>query len=133
MFPTLEHFGVGSIPYSPLAKGFCARPWREQKSQRATEDPAYAAFIRPGNDEYERRMRNINEAIEEVANNRGYTMAQVTLAWVMSNDAVASPIVGSTRLESITELVQATHIVLTQEEIASINAHYVPVAINGFR
>ena len=35
MFPALEHLGVGSIPWSPLAQGFLARPYTEQSTARA--------------------------------------------------------------------------------------------------
>lgn len=40
MMPTLRHFGVGSIPWSPLARGFLCRPIEEQtKTKRGDTDP----------------------------------------------------------------------------------------------
>jgi aryl-alcohol dehydrogenase-like predicted oxidoreductase len=57
---------------------------------------------------------------------RGYSMAQTTVAWSLSNPTVSAPIIGSTRVESLLELAQATHIVLTAEEIESIGAAYLP-------
>lgn len=58
-------------------------------------------------------------------------MAQIALAWNLSHKNVTAPIVGTTQLYSLVELVQATHIVLTKEEIDSINAPYVPRNIVG--
>ena len=39
MFPTLEMFGVGAIPWSPLARGFLTRPYKEQQTKRSETDP----------------------------------------------------------------------------------------------
>lgn len=58
-------------------------------------------------------------------------MAQIALAWVISNPIVTAPIVGSTKLESIKELVQATHIKLTEDEIKAISEPYLPRGILG--
>lgn len=49
----------------------------------------------------------------------------------MSNPNVTAPIIGSTKLDSIKELVQATHIKLTEAEIASISSPYQPRQILG--
>lgn len=69
--------------------------------------------------------------IEKVAKARGYSIAQIALAWVLSNPNVTAPIIGSTKLESIEELAKATHIELTEEEIKSISAPYKPRQILG--
>lgn len=70
-------------------------------------------------------------SIEKIAKARGYTMAQIATAWVLSNPHVTAPIVGSTKIDSIKELVQATHIKLTEDEIKSISEPYRPRGILG--
>jgi aryl-alcohol dehydrogenase-like predicted oxidoreductase len=47
----------------------------------------------------------INQRIEEVAKKRGASMAQVALAWCLAQPAVTAPIVGTTRIEALDELV----------------------------
>ncbi|GAA5888034.1 hypothetical protein JCM6882_000257 [Rhodosporidiobolus microsporus] len=132
MFPTCDLFGMGVIPWSPLARGYCTRPWREQDSTtRAKSDPNFARFVGLGNKTEEAALKAINEAVEKVANDRGYSMAQVALAWVMAQKNVTAPIIGSTRTEALRELAQATHIKLTDEELESISKPYLPRGILG--
>ncbi|KAL8292958.1 hypothetical protein RQP46_000652 [Phenoliferia psychrophenolica] len=132
MFPTLDMFGVGSIPWSPLARGYMTRPWKDQGATlRATSDPNFARFCGLGDPAEEAPLQAINSAVEKIAKARGYSMAQIALAWVLSNKTVSAPIIGSTKLESITELAQATHIVLTDEEIQEISSSYRPRKVLG--
>ncbi|KAF8708254.1 Aldo kereductase, partial [Rhizoctonia solani] len=51
MFPTLKHFGVGIIPWSPLARGYLTKPVNDETSKRNTADPMrnYYATAHPGN------------------------------------------------------------------------------------
>ncbi|ORY88883.1 aryl-alcohol dehydrogenase [Leucosporidium creatinivorum] len=126
MLPVCRQLGVGVIPWSPLAKGYLTRPWSEG-STRSNSDKAIKKFSIGG----EADQEAINEALEKVAKARGYSMAQVAIAWILSNPDVTAPIVGSTKVESFAELAAATHIKLSAEEIASISAPYRPRAIIG--
>src|SRR3954454_1905704 len=74
--------GVGTVPYSPLAKGRAARPWGEQTARSST-DAVAKAFDREDAD------RPVVEAFQKIAENRGIPMAQVSLAWVLSKPVVA--------------------------------------------
>jgi aryl-alcohol dehydrogenase-like predicted oxidoreductase len=100
MQPTLKHFGVGAIPYSPLGRGFLTRPWRSG-SARQTKDGLGERFY--GLDHAESEA--IVGVVAKVAQAHGATMAQVALAWLLSKDAVAAPIVGTTTIESLKDLV----------------------------
>src|SRR3954447_4404688 len=89
MFGLLADRGVGSIPWSPLAKGGLARPWGE-RTHRFDTDPVGRRFFGEGD-------RPIVDAVQRVAEARGVPMAQVALAWVLKNPVVAAPIVGATK------------------------------------
>jgi len=131
MIPTCNLFGVGCIPWSPLARGFLTRPVAEQEdSTRFKTDPAFKKFVSGASSE-EKASEAINQAVEKVAKARGLTMAQVALAWSLAQPGITAPIVGSTKLSSITELVKATHIKLTDEELKSISEPYSPRPIKG--
>ena len=67
--------GVGLVPYSPQGKGRLARPWGEQ-SLRSTVDKVVQAFDSPLDEP-------VVNAVQQVAEARGVTMAQVALAWVL--------------------------------------------------
>ena len=86
MFGLLADQGVGSIPYSPLAKGRLARPFGEH-TKRFDNDPVGRAHFGDGDEA-------IISAVQQVAEGRGIPMAQVALAWVLRNPVVSAPIVG---------------------------------------
>ena len=100
--------GVGLVPYSPQGKGRLARPWGEQ-SLRSTVDKVVQAFDSPLDEP-------VVNAVQQVAEARGVTMAQVALAWVLSNPAVSAPIVGATKPHHLTEAVAALDLHLTDDE-----------------
>ncbi|SCZ97710.1 BZ3500_MvSof-1268-A1-R1_Chr4-3g07395 [Microbotryum saponariae] len=131
MFPTCKLFGVGVIPWSPLARGYLTRPWKDQTTTRTETDANFGKFVGLNNEREQAALRAINETIQAIAQERGYSMAQIALAYVAGNEHVTAPIVGSTKLESLEELAKATHIVLTEEERKGIEEHYVPRGVLG--
>ncbi|WVQ85683.1 hypothetical protein IAT38_007849 [Cryptococcus sp. DSM 104549] len=128
MMPTLKMLGVGCIPWSPLGRGFLARPWKDAASVRSGSDEYYkvTGFAAP-----EIGRQKVNEAIEAVAKKRGVSMAQIALAWSLSNDFVTAPIVGTTSLDKLKDLIAGTKIKLTEEEKKSIDEPYAPQAVSG--
>ncbi|KAJ7709804.1 aryl-alcohol dehydrogenase [Mycena rosella] len=107
MLPTLKHFKVGSILWSPLARGLLTHPISEQ-SKRGSVDK-----------------------VEEISKKKGVSMAQASLAWVMAKDQVSAPIVGSTSLENLRELIAAVDIELTEEEVKYLEEPYQSTQIIG--
>ncbi|KAJ7430731.1 aryl-alcohol dehydrogenase [Mycena galericulata] len=118
MFPTLKHFKVGSIPWSPLARGLLTRPITEQ-SKRGNVDRMIKSY---NND----ATTAIVNRVEEISKKKGVSMAHVALAWVMSKDGVSAPIVGSTSLENLRELIAAVDTKLTDDEIKYLEEPYKP-------
>ncbi|ORY21897.1 NADP-dependent oxidoreductase domain-containing protein [Naematelia encephala] len=121
MVPTLKMFGIGMIPWSPLCRGFLARPWKAEETLRVKTDSTYK---QRGHDKPDEARREINERVEEVAKKKGCTMAQVGVAWSLSNDFITAPIVGSTKKERLQELIDAVNITLTPEEKEFISEAY---------
>ena len=124
MFGLLADQRVGSIPWSPLAKGRLARPWGEQTT-------------RSGTDEIARRMlphddKPIADAVEHVAKGRGVSMAQIALAWVLRNPVVSAPIVGPTKQHHLADAVAALDVVLTADEVSELEEHYTPRQPTGY-
>ena len=60
-------------------------------------------------------------------------MAQVALAWVLSNPVVAAPIVGPTKEQHLTDAVAAVDLELTDDEIEALEAPYTPRLPSGFQ
>jgi len=72
------------------------------------------------------------EALTAVAAKRGLPRAQVAMAWVLQETAITAPIVGATKLQQLDDAVAALALELTPEEIAALEAPYVPHAVVGF-
>jgi aryl-alcohol dehydrogenase-like predicted oxidoreductase len=64
--------------------------------------------------------------LEKTAREHGRTMAQESLAWMLSKPYVTAPIVGMTSVQHVEEAVSALDITLSEEEIAALEAPYVP-------
>ncbi|KAE8411595.1 NADP-dependent oxidoreductase domain-containing protein [Aspergillus pseudocaelatus] len=126
MFPALQKFGMGCIPWSPVAMGLLARPWNSNDTARG--ESMKGGFM--GNP-FTDADKKINEKIGEIAASRGVSMATVALAWVLSKPFITSPIVGMSKKERVDEAVQAIDFKLSEEEIKSIDDLYEPKKIMG--
>lgn len=118
MFGLLADQGVGSIPFSPLAKGRVCRPWGERTARMDTD---------PVGQRYDQDVdRPIVAAVQRIAEQRGIPMAQVALAWVLRNPVVSAPIVGATKPHHLADAVAALDLHLTTDEVAALEEHYQP-------
>ena len=123
MFGLLADQGMACIPWSPLARGRVTRPWGTH-TPRADTDPMQGQFR---DDD-----KPIVDAVQHVAEARGVPMAQVALAWVLRNPVVTAPIVGTTRLQHLTDAIAALDLHLTDDEVATLEAPYTHRAPTGF-
>ena len=98
----IQLFGTGCIPWSPLSRGFLARPWQAEETLRVKTDTNYKGR---GTHLPDKSRQTINERVEELATNKGVTMAQIGLAWSLGSEHVTAPIVGTTKLENLKELI----------------------------
>jgi aryl-alcohol dehydrogenase (NADP+) len=125
MLPLCEDMGVGVIPWSPLARGRLTRDWDAETARSETDE-----F---GSTLYRDEDKTIVETVAKVAEARGVPRAQVALAWLMAQPAVTSPIVGVTKPQHLEDAVAAVDLELTDEELETLGAGYVPHAIAGHR
>ena len=126
MLPLCRDEGIGVVPWSPLARGRLTRDWGAT-SERAEND----AF---GRTLYARTAdadRKVADALAAVATRLGRPRAQVALAWLLAKPEVTAPIVGATRLEQLDDAVAALTLTLSAEDIAELEAPYVPHPVIG--
>jgi len=111
-----------------LARGFLAgnrRAKGEGTTKRARSDGfAHSMY-------YEEGDFAVLEQVEQLAQQREVTAAQIALAWLMQKPGVSCPIIGASKMFQLEEAVAATEIQLTEEEMKRIEAPYRPHPILG--
>ena len=125
MVPYCKEENIALTPYSALASGRLSRLPGEGGTKRAEEDK-YAKF------KYEKTEQQDNVIISrvaEIAEKRGVSMTEVSLAWLLTK--VTSPVVGATKMHHIEGAAKAVELVLTKEEITYLEEPYVPHELAG--
>jgi aryl-alcohol dehydrogenase (NADP+) len=125
MFPLCVDQGIGSIPWSPLARGRLTRPWSEQTKRSESDE-----F---GRNLYSDDDRPVVDALLDIAQRRRIAPAQIALAWLLSKSYVTSPIVGATKSQHLDDAVAAVDVELEESEIHALEAAYRPHTIVGLR
>ena len=125
MMPYCEEENIALTPYSALASGRLSRLPGEGGTKRAAED-AYAKF------KYDATAAQDGAIIAraaEIAQKRGVSMTEVSLAWLLSK--VTSPVVGATKLSHMEGAAKAVDLELTAEEMSYLEELYVPHPLAG--
>jgi aryl-alcohol dehydrogenase-like predicted oxidoreductase len=120
MLPLCADEGVGTIVWSPLARGRLTRS-PDETTKRFESDPfTKMLYTNEASD------RAIIEAVAVVAQSRGVSPAQIALAWLRKNPVVVAPIVGASKAYHIDDAVASLAIDLTDEEGTRLEQPYTP-------
>ena len=124
MAPYCEEENIALTPYSALASGRLSR--RPGETSERLEKDAYARFKYDATKEQD---EVIIGRVAEVADRRGVTMTEVSLAWLLTK--VTAPVVGATKFHHIEGAAKAVELELTDEEIRYLEAPYLPHPLAG--
>jgi aryl-alcohol dehydrogenase-like predicted oxidoreductase len=128
MYQVCDRENVGVMPWSPLAAGYLARPHEKfdttTRSEHEVENAGVPYADGPGSEE-------INARVEELAAEKGVTMAQIALAWHFQNDHVDAPIVGTSSIEHLEDAVEALDVNLSSSDVEYLEEPYEPVPVYG--
>lgn len=119
--PLCEKFGLGVLPWSPLAAGFLSG-----KYERGAPPPAGGRLEsekwkeRFAQYDDDRGWRTV-EAVKRVARERGTTPSAVALAWLLAKPVVSSVIFGARSLEQLDANLAAADVNLTTEEVTALD------------
>ena len=125
IMPACREFGLGQLPFFPLASGFLTGKYRRGES--LPEGTRLAAWQKAMPARIDALTADANfdllEALEGYAEERGHTILDLALCWLASDPAVSSVIAGATKPEQIEANVAATHAwKLSAEEFAEVDA-----------
>ena len=115
--------GVGTTPWSPLARGRLARGWTDEPPTARAKTDAFGTSL------YVKTMdidKPVVERTNEIARARGVPPAQIAMAWLLRKPAVTSPIVGATKPQHLDDAIAAASIMLSDEEVARLEECYRP-------
>ncbi len=120
--------GIGVLPWSPLARGRLARPWKAEGTERSETDQ-FGRTMYAGT---EAADQGVVERLERVAGRRELPMATVAMAWLLGRPGVTSPIVGASKPTHLEDAVRALAVQLSPEEVLELEEGYVPHPVLGF-
>ncbi|GAA0240020.1 aldo/keto reductase [Cryptosporangium japonicum] len=125
MIPLCLDRGVGTIVWSPLARGRLARAWDDARSTaRSQTDGSYADLLYTPREEASNRA--IVDAVGRVADDRGVSRARIALAWLRRQPVVTAPLVGAGSIAQLDDAIASLDVELTDDEVRALEAPYTP-------
>ena len=128
--PACRRLGVGFVPYSPLGRGLLTGTVKSLDDIALHDVRRKQPRFQPGNLE---RNLELVKTVEQVAQARGVTMAQVALAWVLAQGGDIVPIPGTKQQKYLEQNVAAVDLRLEQSEIDLLSDAFKPGARAGDR
>ena len=111
LIPTCREFGLGLIPYSPLAGGLLGGVIEKESKGRRSSDN-----IKKSIEEYSEQLRTY----EAFCNELGEDPANVALAWLLSNPAVTAPIIGPRTMNQLETSIKSLEIDFSDEQLVKL-------------
>jgi aryl-alcohol dehydrogenase-like predicted oxidoreductase len=113
VIPACQQYGLGIIPWSPLAGGLLGGALQKFEAGRRSDENAQKNI---------EKYRTKLEAYEGLCQEIGEKPADVALAWLLSNPAVTAPIIGPRTLEQLTGSLRCLEIKLTEDVLKKLDA-----------
>jgi L-glyceraldehyde 3-phosphate reductase len=127
LLETLAEEGVGCIAFSPLAQGMLTDRYLDgiPADSRAARGTTLSSDLLT-----DKSLRHIR-ALNEIAKQRGQSLAQMAIAWVLRGEWVTSALIGASSVEQLEANIAAVHILeFTDDELAAIDQDAVEAGIN---
>ena len=126
IIPRCREEGLGQIPYSPLAQGLLSDKYLTGAAPEGSRGA--------GNADFEKRLAETLptlKALAAFAGERGATLSQLALAWLLHQPTMVAPIIGATRPDQVRENAKATEIKLSEGDLAQIDTILAGKSSNG--
>jgi aryl-alcohol dehydrogenase-like predicted oxidoreductase len=130
MLPLCVAEGIGVIPWSPLARGRLARPWKASSNEETTRAKT-DVWGKTLYEKTEEADKKVVDSVTEISRVRGVSHAQISLAWLLSKPYVTAPIIGATKINHLEDAISALSVKLTKEEIQKLESQYIPHPVVG--
>jgi len=130
MIPLCRDLGVGLIPWSPLARGLLSGKTRDESVRGSTDMATKKFFL---SQELQVQLdEQVIQRVKQIAEKHKMSASQIAIAWLFSKPIVCSPIIGTTKIDQLEELVHAVSFKVPAEDIAFLEELYHPRPIVGY-
>ncbi|PAF21844.1 aldo/keto reductase [Terribacillus saccharophilus] len=126
MLPLCKEEKIGVTPYSPLASGRLTRDWTETTHRSKTDQIQSAKYDATADAD-----RLVAERVAAISEKYDVPRIHVALAWLLSKETIAAPIIGATKISHLEDAVGSLSVKLTAEDIAFLEEAYVPHSVVG--
>ena len=130
VLPTLEELGIGFVPYSPLGKGFLTGKIEENAKFDSTDFRSILPRFAP---EALKANQALVKLLNQIAQRKNATPAQIALAWLLAQKPWIAPIPGTTKLHRLEENIGAATVDLTTDDLRDIESAASAITVHGAR
>lgn len=134
IIPLCEREGIGQIVFSPLAQGVLTgkyKPGQQPPADSRASNPEVNSFM--GDDLMSDRTLEAVQKLQSVAQEAGYSLPELALAWTLRQPNVSSAIIGASRPEQVEQNAKAADITLSDDILQRIDEVLSDVARMGPR
>jgi aryl-alcohol dehydrogenase-like predicted oxidoreductase len=121
VLPLCEREGIGQVVFSPLAQGILTgkyKPGQQPEQGTRAADPQSNVFMQ---DTMNDKVLTAVQNLQTLAQQHGYSLAQMALAWVLRKQIVSAAIIGATRPQQVEENAKASEITLSDDVLHLID------------
>ena len=130
VIPACEELGIGFVPFSPLASGFLSGKYTKQQTYEGDDVRRVITRFAPENVE---RNQPLLELLYTLAEEKGATPAQISLAWMLHKKDYIVPIPGMRTTARMEENFGAADVALTQREYERLEESLAKLTLYGNR
>ncbi|WP_413219480.1 aldo/keto reductase [Tritonibacter mobilis] len=129
ILPTCRELGIGFVPYSPLGRGFLTGRFQDGQFEKGD----FRASLPRFQDDAAQANRRIADLVAGVAERKDCTPAQLALAWLLAQGKDIVPIPGTKQSKYLRDNVGAAEVVLSDSDLADIDAGLAERPVSGAR
>lgn len=126
MLPLCKEEKIGVTPYSPLASGRLTRDWSETTQRSKTDQIQKSKYDATADAD-----KLVAERVAAIAEKHDVPRIHIALAWLLSKETIASPIIGATKIAHLEDAVSSLSVKLTAEDTAFLEEAYIPHSVVG--
>lgn len=130
ILPTVRELGIGVTAYGVLSRGLLSGHWSPDRELTAGD---FRTMVPRFQGENLQRNLELVDALRQIAVQKGVTVAQIAIAWVLSRGEDIVPLVGARRRDRLQEALGAVDVELSPDDLAAIEAAVPAGAVAGTR